>query len=289
MVDPPSSTVAGFQKNFQIFRNLAADLGQYAFAGALVRRPHTFKVMKENLLILAVAVLALVANAQAQTSDTLVVTNSDSAITQFVGTNTISEADEGNPFAGLTLINDSEIPQPGVFNPFAINLNFGLVVLVEPGFDLTGYLNTHSNPVTLQDPIPFGSDVTSLFDIPLSQISDIVGITEVTSIENGFPPVIIGETISFGALSDGENGFVIPPLFFLGPTDFGFTGEPVHFASEANPLDVSAAFNVEGIQTGYTATFTSDVETSAVADSGMTISLFGLGLTGVAFLRRKVV
>lgn len=232
--------------------------------------------------------LAIVAAAQAQTSDTLVVTNSDSAVTQFVGTYTVSEADEANPFAGLTLINDREIPQPGVFNPFAIDQSFGLVVLVEPSFDLTAYLATHSNPTTLTGAIPFGSNATSLFDIPLSQISDIVGITEVTSIETGFPPVIIGETISFGALSDGENGFVIPPLFFLGPTDFGFTGETVHFASEANPLDVSAAFNVEGIQTGYTATFTSDVETSAVPDSGMTISLLGLGLAGVALLRRKI-
>ena len=245
--------------------------------------------MKNKCLTLAVAALALIANAQAQSSDSLVVTNSDTAVTQFVGTNTISEAEEANPFAGLTLINDREIFPLAGFNPFAIDQRFGLVVLVERGFDLTGYLATHTNPTTLSAPIAFGSNATSLFDIPLSQISDIVGITEITSIETGFPPVITGETISFGALSDSENGLVIPPLFFSGPTSLGFGGETVQFASEANPLDVSAAFNVQGIQTGYTATFTSDGETSTVPDSGMTISLFGLGLAGVTLLRRKVV
>jgi hypothetical protein len=57
----------------------------------------------------------------------------------------------------------------------------------------------------------------------------------------------------------------VPPLLRFGPTGLGFRGETVHFASEINPLDVSAAFNVEGIKTGYTATFTSAVETSTVA------------------------
>src|SRR5205807_4555539 len=93
---------------------------------------------------------------------------------------------------------DREIFPLAGFNPFAIHQRFGLVVLVERGFDLTGYLATHTNPTTLSAPIAFGSNATSLFDIPLSQISDIVGITEITSIETGFPPVISGETISFG-------------------------------------------------------------------------------------------
>ena len=119
--------------------------------------------------------LATAAAVQAQTSDTLVITNSNPAVTQFVGTNTIGEADEANPFAGLTLINDREIFPTAGFNPSAIDQRFGLFVLVDPSFDLSGYLATHPDPTTLTGPIPFGSNVTSLFDIPLSQISDIVG------------------------------------------------------------------------------------------------------------------
>ena len=84
-----------------------------------------------------------------------------------------------------------------------------------------------------------------------------------------------------GEVSDNETG--------LSVGSFGLpTGvQPLRFAFEPNgPQSVGNVFFTEAANTaGFGLAVQSDVE---VPDSGATISLLGLGLVGVAFLRSKL-
>lgn len=252
--------------------------------------------MKLNIRHLggALAIAALVSASQASAqavSDSLVITNPTNPTSVFVGTTNIPEA-FNEPllvlFTGIT----TTTTLPGGLPPIVtntingttttdrLNAGAGLFILTEPG-SLTA-----SVTITVGANQTFASVLASL-NITGAQISDIVGILSATSVTT---PGIGGisttvDTTTFGIVNDGDPAGLLGLVVVPG-TVLRFSNEPSNAVSAR--VDVSAAFNTNsgGVTT---AIFTSDSEAPAtVPDSGMTVSLLGLGLTGLALLRRKL-
>ena len=164
-------------------------------------------------------------------------------------------------------------------NFIALNLQAGVTVYLEPG-SLGGILptNTFFDPANML----FGNLNTQLARLvgPSSNISDLFGITSnfnATSPEFGL--------IGFGLLSDLDGSQQLNIGSFGLPTGvqaLRFRFEPGVFENVGNVFFVQQAI---GSNNNQLFVF-SDVE--AVPDGGMTLSLLGLGLTGIAFLRRKL-
>lgn len=170
-----------------------------------------------------------------------------------------------------------------------LNVTGGVTVVVEPGTNGALLLNqTLTLLPSLTNPLvgDINRTVSALFTqlgIPLSQISDVFGIASASVI----PGTQLADvtTFTFGFLSDNETG--------LGINTFGVPGQLLNFALEdGGPISgnnyIAAQFRVNGAN-GFSAQFFSDTgDARNVPDSGMTVSLLGLGLTGLALLRRKL-
>jgi hypothetical protein len=233
-------------------------------------------------ILSAFAVALLGGSAFAQTSDMLTIT-STTANARFSGTHTFSETDEtaANVTAQLDLFTSVQsflnvttpLDQP------KLNASAGLTVLVEPGVSFDASV---ANTLTAAD--LFNAQALARAGLSLNNISDIIGITSDVAVINTTPGTISTTTITFGVLNDIEAGL-------LGSSLGGVTF-PLHFFTEGDAGQnqfITAALNVDNPPNPtYTATFTSDVDTSTVPDTGTTISLFGLGLAGLAFVSRKI-
>jgi hypothetical protein len=248
---------------------------------------------------LALGALLFASNAWAQltsgNSDQLSIANPGNFTGVFVGNFAFSEANEAGasstiftnttttPISGGSVTNTVN----GVATTDRLNLSGGLWILMEPG-SLASELD-----FTLQGTgpglvfPPTFSDLLAQLNLSSSQVSDIVGILSSTgSFVSTPPPGAVVGTLVFGVLNDGDPNLVSDVQLFV--------GEHLHFVPESSSasftsIDVSAAFNGVGTSSGYTATFTSDSEgQTTIPDAGTTISLFGLGLAGLAFVGRTI-
>jgi hypothetical protein len=232
------------------------------------------KIQLSIISLLAVAALGAIstrASAQdgAATSDTLTIT-STTANAPNVGTfrypeDTEAAASVQTVFASTEIIG-GPAPQAAT-----LNANAGLTILVDPGVNFNA---TVAATLTAGD--LFNATVLATAGLTLSNISDIAGIlTSTTTTVNQ----VTTRNVTFGVVNDADPGLV---------GLVGFPGEPLHFFTEGAAGQnefITAALNVNNGPV-YNATFVSDVE--RVPDSGATISLLGLGLVGMAFLRRKL-
>jgi len=221
---------------------------------------------KNSLLLLSILSCALLtissASAQvARESDRIIITNPDGSINSL--SQSIPETGEPLAFiAATTTVSIGGVPVP------LFNITGGVTIWLEPGSN-GGILPTDT--VFNNDAINTLNAVLALVLGPSAKISDVFGVTTTLFDETS--------VIGFGLLSDNEAG--------LSVGSFGLpTGvQTLRFAFE--PTGPEPVGNVFLTSVANTAGFGAAIQ-SDVPENGATISLLGLGLLGVAFLRGKL-
>lgn len=172
-------------------------------------------------------------------------------------------------FAALPSFSQTNSDTLTVYSP---NGNVYSQVSAAEGTEGNGQTLFFIGDFTLADPAQFGNATTLCESMPCnpnsdpSQFSDIFGVARVT---------INGQDFFFLSFtSDGENG-----------TAFGNAG--AHFLLEANggPFDATMYLNPRYRNQGYTATFTSDNESTVPEPSSLL--MVGSGILGVAAVARR--
>lgn len=133
--------------------------------------------------------------------------------------------------------------------------------------------------------------------IGLHAISDVYGIASARAITDVGPFPITsfqlagdGSGLTFALVSDGDLGSLYLSIFDLATVgSSAVPSSPLRFAFETGaPQDAGNFLRVTAGNLGYTLTVQSDVEAAGVPESGTTMSLLGLGLAGIAAVRRKL-
>jgi hypothetical protein len=186
------------------------------------------------------------------------------------------------PLAFIAATNTVPNPDPLGAPIFPFNLTAGVTVWLEPGSN-GGILptNTTFGNLTLGSTFATLNDALTSLLGPSAKISDVFGLTAVV---NGNASLA-----GFGLLSDNETSLSVGSFGLTTAFDPDIDPQPLRFAFEpAGAQAVGGVFlSTEANSAGYGLSISSDSD-PAVPDSGMTLSLFGMALTGIAFLHRKI-
>ena len=238
-----------------------------------------FLVISLSYIALAVIAASPATAIVSVESDAIIITNPDgnrNALSTSIPETT------AEPLAFIAADTTVANPNPLGAPILLFNLTAGVTVWLEPGSN-GGILpaNTTFGNLTLGSTFATLNDALTSLLGPSAKISDVFGLTAVV---NGNASLA-----GFGLLSDNETSLSVGSFGLTTTFDPDIDPQPLRFAFEpANAQPVGNVFlSTEANTAGYGLSISSDSDV-AVPDSGMTLSFFGMALTGIAFLRRKI-